>query len=77
MKTLEKVALFWDVDRAALDEEKHAEFIIRRVLALGDLDDIRWAEACYGPERLAECAACARDLDPRSRNFWTRHFSHA
>lgn len=78
MKTLEKVALFWDVDRTRLDEDQNADFIIRRILRFGDIADVRWATIRYGAERLASLAEHSRDLDERSRNFWTTHFvAHA
>lgn len=77
MRTLEKVALFWDVDRQTLDEERHADFIIKRVLNFGDLEDARWALGRYGSERIARVVSTARDLDPKSRSFWAAHLSHA
>ncbi|MEK7509554.1 MAG: hypothetical protein AAB605_02465 [Patescibacteria group bacterium] len=77
MKTLEKVALFWDVDHATLDEEQHADFIIRRVLARGDIDDVRWAFSRYGNERVAAAARTARDFDARTAHFWKTHFESA
>lgn len=78
METLEKVALFWDVDRTQLDQEQHADFIMRRVLHYGDVTDVQWATKRYGATRLASVVENARDLDARSRNFWNVHFvAHA
>ncbi|NBV76858.1 hypothetical protein EBR66_01700 [bacterium] len=77
MKTLEKVSLFWDVDRATLGTEAHADFIIRRVLMFGDLEDVKWVVGQYGVEKVRDVAQTARDLDSRSRAFWTAHFAHA
>ena len=77
MKTLQKTALFWDVDRAKLDPDTSAEFIIKRVLAFGDVDDVRFALTKYGASRLAEVASHMRGLDKKSRNFWNVYFAHA
>ncbi len=77
MRTLEKVALFWDVDRQTLDEERHADFIIKLVLNFGDREDARWILARYGAERVAHVVDTARDIDPKSRSFWTAHLLHA
>lgn len=70
MHTFDKKALFWDVDPTTLDEEEHAPFIIDRVLAFGDLDDIAWARATYGDEMLKERTVRSRSLDAKSRAFW-------
>ena len=74
MSTLDK-KLFWDIDSATLDEEAHAPFIIRRVLSRGDLPDVKWILQRYGKERVASIATTARDLDQKSRNFWTQYFA--
>jgi len=75
METLDKVSLFWDVDRTTLDLHKHARFIVRRILEFGDLDDLQWALEQYGREYIASVAASARGLDPKSANFWRNYFA--
>ncbi len=77
MNTLQKVALFWDVDRSKLDTEKNAEFIIKRILAYGDIDDVRFALTAYGSARMAGVSLRMRGLDKKSRNFWNMYFAHA
>lgn len=67
-------SLFWDVDAKELDEKEHAPFIIRRVLSRGDVPDVRWILKRYGRDTVASAARSDRDLDDRSRNFWTRFF---
>lgn len=37
-----KTIAFLDVNLADLDADKHADFIIRRVLTCGDLNDMAW-----------------------------------
>lgn len=44
--------LFWDVNPAALDAEKHAAQIIGRVVELGGIDGWRRARAHHGDDRL-------------------------
>lgn len=75
MKTLSKQILFWDVDREAMDPEKHKRFIIERVLARGDTDDFRWAKDRYGLDTLKEVLINAKTLDAKSLSFWTAYFS--
>lgn len=77
VKTLQKMGLFWDVDRSKLDAEGHADFVIRRVLARGDVDDIRWALSTYGKRRMRDVYTHARGLDARSHAFWDAYFNAA
>jgi hypothetical protein len=44
--------LFWDVDAQALDTERHADFVLARVLEFGRMADVRWAMSRYGLERI-------------------------
>lgn len=74
MNTLEKVALFWDVDPKTIEIEKHAPFVIDRVLAFGDLDDVSWVRGTYGDEALKERTIQSRNLDPKSRAFWCAYY---
>lgn len=74
MKTLEKQALFWDVDLKKIDPQKNAKFIIRRVLSFGGVDDFRWLVEFYGKEKIKEAFMNGRRLDPKSQNFWCLYF---
>lgn len=69
-------SLFWDVDPITIDEVAHAPFIIRRVLARGDMADVRFILGRYGTGTVADVARSSRDLDDRSRNFWTGFFEN-
>lgn len=44
--------LFWEVDFAILDTERHQNSILARVLETGTLKDVRWAVATYGWDRI-------------------------
>jgi hypothetical protein len=75
MQTLAKQILFWDVDRKAMDPEKHGRFIIERILARGDTDDFRWAKEHYGVDVIKEVLKGAKTLDAKSLSFWATYFS--
>ena len=75
MKTLEKTSLFWDVEPAMLDKDKHSRFIIERVLSRGDLDDLAWAKASYGISALEQAFISAKSLDKRSVTFFAHYFN--
>jgi hypothetical protein len=63
--------LFWDVDPKTLDSTRHQSFIIERILSRGTVDDVRFAEAEYGRNALADVYSKSRTLDPRSASFWS------
>lgn len=73
MDILAKKSLFWDVSE--IDLEKNSNFVISRILEFGDLDDIRWAFAFYGRERIKQAFLDMRSLDKKSLYFWSRYFN--
>jgi hypothetical protein len=61
--------LFWDIDIADLDMEKHARYIVGRVLDYGDWKDWSLIRDYYGLEKLKEIALGIRSLFPESLSF--------
>ena len=61
--------LFWDVDRSGIDPERHAAWLVKRVLEYGRWRDWQILVAHYGKPKLAELARGLRSLDPRSFAF--------
>ena len=61
--------LFWDVDRASVDPEQHAPWLVKRVLEYGRWRDWQALVAHYGKPRLAGIVIKLRSLDPRARAF--------
>jgi hypothetical protein len=64
--------LFWDVNAAALQTTRDANYILPRVLEFGRLADVRWLIAIYG---LPEIHRFLRDvghteLSDRTIRFW-------
>ncbi len=74
MKVIDKNYLFWDVE--SLDEERHASFIIERVLDRGRLEDFRWLKKRYGEQKIKEVLRSRLfRLDKRSASFWCQYFN--
>jgi hypothetical protein len=61
--------LFWDTDAARLDEEKHARYIIARVVMYGTLEDWQEIKKRYGLEGIKTEMLKEKELDPRSLSF--------
>ena len=67
--------LFWDVDYGSIDWEKHAGFVISRVLMRGILSDWQELNFFYGKEKILKEALNARYLDTVTLNFCSFYFN--
>ena len=61
--------LFWDTDVRNLDYEKHARYVMEKVIMLGTLEEWRQLQEYYGNDRIREEMKQSRVLDPRSLSF--------
>lgn len=62
--------LFWDVDLATLDPERHEDFILGRLLTEGDWGVVRALRGAVGDDALAAFVRRAgRRLDRRTLRF--------
>lgn len=67
--------LFWDVDVKKLDEKKHAQFIIDRVLSFGDLEDYKAIKKHYGLRKIKQVAPRINYANKKSLYFWSNIFN--
>lgn len=61
--------LFWDIDSNNIDMEKHASFIVHRVLEYGMIEDWDYILSYYGLSRILSIALKFRSLDPKALAF--------
>ena len=61
--------LFWDIDPAALDIQRHLKYVVRRVLEAGTLDDWRLLCSHFSRDYVIRVATALRSLDPKSLAF--------
>lgn len=64
-------SVMWDVDLTLLDEDRNADFIIRRVLEAGRPEQVAWMFRRYGEQPVGRVAERDRALPPRVRAAWT------
>jgi len=69
--------LFWDIDIKTFDIDKHARFLIERVVTRGTLDDWHLLKKTYSREKIKEEALQIRTLDKISLNFLSIYFKIA
>ena len=64
-------SLFWDVDPKTIDPEKHAVYIIERMLEFGRPEELRWLFSRYPKATIREVLKRPRaQIGPRSKAFW-------
>jgi len=64
--------LFWDVDPAAIDLDRHRDYVIERIMSRGDWAAMRWLARQFERESLADfLRRKGHRLAPRERAFWS------
>jgi hypothetical protein len=68
--------LFWDVDPSKVEPERHAAFVIPRVLEQGALADVRWLMQRLGSARIHRFLREEGhpELSPKTLSFWRAYF---
>ncbi|MCE2822548.1 MAG: DUF6922 domain-containing protein [Bacteroidota bacterium] len=67
-------ALFWDVNKATLDPERHRRFIIERALTHGTLSDWFMVKDYYGKDLIKAESLEIRYLDRQTLAFCSAYF---
>lgn len=67
--------LFWDVDLATFDLEKHHVQMIQKVLEFGKLEDWKLLKSYYGLEKVKEVSLNLRSLDAVTLSFVSTIFN--
>lgn len=68
-------SLFWDTDPETIDYQKHASYIIERVLSRGTLDDFKTIIQLYGIPKIKRVIKNIRYLDDRVLHFCSAYFN--
>lgn len=63
-------SLFWDVDPKTIDKEKHAQYIIERILDFGNDEEVRWMWSNYDHHLIREIVLTSRVLHDQTRVLW-------
>ena len=75
MKPVLSKSLFWDIKYEDIDYEKHARFVIERVLTRGNWNDWKELKNYYGLQKIKEEALQIRYLDKITLNFCHTFFN--
>lgn len=64
--------LFWDVDPATIDLDRHQDYVLERIMSRGDFEAMRWLTRTYSKSTLADhLTRRGSRLAPRERAFWS------
>lgn len=66
---------FWDIDFKKLDPQKRPEYVIERILELGDVRAVRWVFRNFKKEVIKKAIMTRRGLSPKTANFWATFFN--
>ncbi len=66
--------LFWDVDPASIDFNKHSRYVVERVLTRGNRKDWESLKKTYGRKEIGEIALKIRSMDKRTLSFLCTYF---
>ena len=64
--------LFWDVDPKTIDPEKHAKYIIERILDYGYDNEVKWMWNYYPKELISDTIKVSRVIFPFTKNLWNQ-----
>ncbi|WP_262148257.1 DUF6922 domain-containing protein [Chryseobacterium foetidum] len=67
--------LFWDVDLATFDLEKHNVHMIQKVLEYGKMSDWNLLKSFYGLDKIKEVSLNLRSLDAVTLSFLSTIFN--
>src|SRR3989338_10403853 len=63
--------LFWDVDPRTIDSDKHARYIIARILDFGNDHEVKWMWHQYPKRTIRSVVERSRGLHPQTRALWS------
>ena len=64
-------SLFWDTDVASLDLQQNKQYIIERVLELGDDEAVNWLFSAYPRGEIKKVLAGSKRISRKSSNYWS------
>ena len=63
-------SLFWDVDPKTIDPQKHAKYVIERILDFGKDKEVRWLVHYYSPGKIKIVVKTSRVLHDKTKALW-------
>lgn len=61
---------FWDVEVAKLNPQRRSQYVIQRLLEMGDVKAVRWVRRNFSEEQIKETVKKRRGFSPKTASFW-------
>ena len=61
---------FWDTPVESIDRDANKNYIIARILELGDEAAVEWLGRQYSKKDVRKVVKTSRSLSPKSINYW-------
>lgn len=68
--------LFWDAKPSGIDLRKNSGYVIERVLEIGGMDAVQWAQRIYPTRLIVEVCESSRKVSHKSKKFWRIWFGY-
>jgi len=63
-------SFFWETDLSKIDIERNKQYIIERILELGDRDAVQWLFSKFSLDDIKTTLETSRRISKKSKNFW-------
>jgi len=62
---------FWDINAQKLNPQKRPQYVIQRLLEMGDQKAVRWVRKNFSKRQIMETICQSRQITPKTANFWS------
>lgn len=66
---------FWDVNPDTLDNNRHQQFIVERLLEYGDLDSIDWLNNNFPKSTITQVIKTSKRISPKTGNYFAIYYN--
>lgn len=65
---------FWDIEAAKLNPFEHPEYVINRLMNIGNVAAIRWMRQNFPENCIIDTLKSARDFSGKTATFWANFY---
>ena len=65
---------FWDIEAKKLNPQKRPQYVIQRLLEMGDQKAIRWLRKNFSKAQIVTTLRERRGFSTRAANFWSAFY---
>lgn len=62
---------FWDIDAQKLHPQKRPQYVIQRLLEMGDEKAVRWVRKNFSQKQIVKTICQSRQITPKTASFWS------